>query len=143
MDRWTRRRFLHVLPVSLAGAALLPSCEKVGPGVILPDAAGADAGLVTLPFARFPELLTVGGGVVVPDPPLVVVRAAADRAVALNGICTHAACPLLYPQGSFIVQCSCHGGQFDLNGGVVLGPPRAPLALFAATLRPDGIDVAR
>ena len=142
MNGCSRRRFLHLLPASLAGVALLPSCQQAGPGVILPDGFGADAGVVTLPFARFPELLTVGGGVVVPDPPLVVVRAAPDRAVALSGICTHAVCPLSYPQGSFVVQCDCHGAEFDLNGMVVLGPAPRPLALLSATIHSDGIIIS-
>ncbi len=46
---------------------------------------------------------------------------------ALSPVCTHLGCLVSWhrPKGRFL--CPCHGGQYDMEGKVVKGPPPAPL----------------
>ena len=43
---------------------------------------------------------------------------------AVSEVCTHAECPLSegYLDGE-VVECSCHGSQFNVKTGAVEGPP--------------------
>ena len=43
---------------------------------------------------------------------------------ALTDVCTHAECPI--SDGELegeVVECPCHGSQFDVRTGAVVGPP--------------------
>jgi Rieske Fe-S protein len=57
--------------------------------------------------------------------------------------CTHAGCNIadsgtVAPSG---IVCSCHGSEFDANGGVTRGPASAPLAHFAVDVDASGAVV--
>lgn len=44
---------------------------------------------------------------------------------AVTNVCTHAECPL--SDGELegeVLECPCHGSQFDVRTGAVVGPPR-------------------
>lgn len=45
----------------------------------------------------------------------------------LSAICTHEGCTVEWDAGNDIIVCPCHGGQFDMDGEVLEGPPPAPL----------------
>jgi carotenoid phi-ring synthase / carotenoid chi-ring synthase len=52
------------------------------------------------------------------------------RLRAFDGDCTHKGCPLsaqMNDDGTSVFHCSCHGGQFDADGGVLRAPPQRPL----------------
>lgn len=57
----------------------------------------------------------------------------------LDSTCTHLGCRTRYEplNGRFL--CPCHGGEYDLDGGVLAGPPPAPLRRLEARI--DGGDV--
>jgi Rieske Fe-S protein len=131
---FTRRQFLKVVPA----AALVAGCSgSTGGGVGSPD-----GGTITLNFADFPPLATVGGGVVQPNGlPIVVIRTSETMAIALSAICTHQQCPLMYAQGSLELICNCHNARFALTGAVVYGPPKMTLPTFPASVGADGITV--
>lgn len=46
---------------------------------------------------------------------------------ALSPVCTHLGCLVNWhrPKNRFL--CPCHGGQYDMDGNAVKGPPPAPL----------------
>jgi len=44
---------------------------------------------------------------------------------AMTAVCTHMGCTVGLPVGSQIT-CPCHGSQYDLGGGNVLGPAVSP-----------------
>jgi|SRR5664279_2282523 len=47
--------------------------------------------------------------------------------VVMSNICTHLGCQTHWnAEGSYIA-CPCHGGQFDVQGNVIGGPPPRPL----------------
>jgi len=47
---------------------------------------------------------------------------------ALSPTCSHLGCLVNWnrPKNRFL--CPCHGGQYDMNGQVIQGPPPAPLS---------------
>jgi nitrite reductase/ring-hydroxylating ferredoxin subunit len=53
---------------------------------------------------------------------------------AFDDVCTHRQCSLSEGElDGTIVECPCHGGQFDiLSGEVVEGPPVEPIDVFEA-----------
>jgi len=59
---------------------------------------------------------------------------------AMTLTCTHAGCNMAIDGNVSAsgVYCSCHGSQFDANGGVTHGPAREPLAHFAITVDASG-----
>ncbi len=51
---------------------------------------------------------------------------------AMTAICTHMGCTVGAPVGTQIT-CPCHGSQYDLGGGNLLGPATVPLVHFSVT----------
>ena len=51
---------------------------------------------------------------------------------AMTTICTHMGCTVGLPAGTRIT-CPCHGSQYDLGGGNLVGPATAPLVHFAVS----------
>jgi Rieske Fe-S protein len=130
----SRRRFLE----ALSAGALLLGCQRGGS---LDGTVDTVNGIATLTFSRYPALQTTGGGVVVDSArgPLAVMRTGASTAVALAAVCTHQGCTLEYANGP--LYCPCHGAEFDANGAAIVGPARAPLKMWTATVDADGIAV--
>ena len=105
-------------------------------------------GEVKLLLAGYPSLRAVGGSVQGrPDgfpTPLVLARVAQsgpDALVALSALCTHLQCTVL-PQAcassprcasGTLLQCPCHGSQFELNGSYISGPAGGNLLRYRAS----------
>lgn len=51
---------------------------------------------------------------------------------AMTTFCTHQGCTVGLPVGSLIT-CPCHGSQYSLVGGNLLGPATQPLVHFSVT----------
>jgi cytochrome b6-f complex iron-sulfur subunit len=138
----SRRTFLEAgarLGVGALVLAQLPGCGG-----------GATDGSVTpmngearLGFTQFPQLQTIGGGVVVDagGTLLVVIRTGESTAAGLSAVCTHAGCTVSYVGGNPPIDCGCHGSTFSASGAVVNGPARASLRNFAATVDATGVTV--
>jgi menaquinol-cytochrome c reductase iron-sulfur subunit len=45
--------------------------------------------------------------------------------------CTHLGCPYRWNADQKLFMCPCHNGVFNLNGGVVSGPPPRPLDQYS------------
>ncbi len=50
--------------------------------------------------------------------------------LALSDKCTHKGCPVTWAADTKVFKCPCHGGQFDINGKNIAGPPPTPLATY-------------
>ena len=58
----------------------------------------------------------------------ILVRVAANRAVAYTQKCTHLSCAVFYSADQRKLVCPCHNGYFSVEDGSVLqGPPPRPL----------------
>jgi Rieske Fe-S protein len=91
-------------PAAAAGATLATLADiPVGQSVITKTAAGQD---------------------------IVVSRPTDTTAAAFSAICTHQGCPV--KAAGAVLNCPCHGSQFDaLTGAVKKGPASSPLAAVA------------
>jgi cytochrome b6-f complex iron-sulfur subunit len=91
--------------------------------------------------AEFP----VGQGKVVPvnDKPVIIVYTEQGGAKAFSAICTHLSCIVEWDETRQIILCPCHDGRFSpVNGGVISGPPPAPLPELPLTIEGDTIYVS-
>jgi cytochrome b6-f complex iron-sulfur subunit len=120
-----RRRFLVVL----AGAAATTACGSDNGSAL--QFGDVNAGKV----ADVPQ----GSLQLVSGEPVALGRDSGGL-YALTTTCTHQGCEVA-PSGSgvtAVLNCPCHGSQFDRNGGVLRGPASAPLVHFAVTVDDTG-----
>jgi Rieske Fe-S protein len=135
----TRRAFVRgsarALVSAVATTILAPLVEACGRG---DDRSGGSGGSGDAPL--FEESFDVGGltengqALVTARPgfdgaPILIERRSARVYVALSMQCTHEGCPVK-PPARGIIQCPCHGSQYDLDGKVVHGPAQFPLARY-------------
>lgn len=78
----------------------------------------------------------VEGGVVIQEPPVVVVQPAAGDVRAFSAVCPHQGCLVSSVEANEIV-CPCHGSLFSAQDGSVLQGP-ANQGLPAVTIRVEG-----
>jgi Rieske Fe-S protein len=132
----SRRRFLEVVAAGSAAAFVLPACgASNGSGGTAPANVGdVQAGSV--------QNIAVGTLQAVGSQPVAIGRDA-DGLYAMTLTCTHLGCNMaasgmVAPSG---IVCSCHGSEFDADGGVTRGPASAPLAHFAVGIDTSGAVV--
>ena len=75
--------------------------------------------------------------------PGILVRTTEGELRAFSAICTHLNCTVQYRDDLQHIWCACHGGQFDLNGINVSGPPPRPLEQYAVNLSGDDVIVSK
>jgi cytochrome b6-f complex iron-sulfur subunit len=75
--------------------------------------------------------------------PGILVRTTEGELRAFSASCTHLNCTVQYRDDTHVLWCACHGGQFDLNGINVAGPPPRPLEQYAVNLSGGDIVVSR
>ncbi|HEX6149816.1 Rieske (2Fe-2S) protein [Nocardioides sp.] len=80
-----------------------------------------------------------GGGLVLSEERVVLVRDEGDEVHAFSATCTHQGCPVSEVTGGQII-CPCHGSVFDAATGEVLAGP-APSPLEPVEVEVDGEDV--
>jgi len=61
--------------------------------------------------------------------------------VVFSPVCTHLGCKVSWFEGKKRFVCPCHGGQYDLEGRVVAGPPPAPLNRLPVRIVDDQVQV--
>jgi Rieske Fe-S protein len=92
------------------------------------EIAEAAANQVEAGRADDPELAATGFKIVpFGQEPVILVKTAEGDFRALSATCTHLDCIVEYRRDKNLLWCNCHGGQFDLTGRVVGGPPPRPL----------------
>jgi Rieske Fe-S protein len=75
--------------------------------------------------------------------PGILVRTPSGEFKAFSAICTHLNCTVQYRDDLQHIWCACHGGQFDLNGINVAGPPPRPLEEYAVNVAGDDVIVSK
>ena len=74
--------------------------------------------------------------------PGILVHMADGTYRAFSAVCTHLNCTVQYRQREHDIWCACHNGVYNLQGGVVSGPPPKPLEQFDVHTRGDEIVVS-
>ncbi len=120
-----RKDFL-VAAGSLCGAAffgnLLTGCKKSDPTV--PSANFT----IDLSDAGYAALLTTGGSI---NKNSINIVNTGSGYIAVSAVCTHEGCIVNYSNNKFV--CPCHGGVYNISGGVVSGPPPSALKKYTVT----------
>ena len=61
-----------------------------------------------------------------------------ERLVGLQATCTHLGCIVAWNPSTQQVECPCHGARYNLQGQVLRGPARQPLARMEVTAGDGG-----
>jgi len=86
--------------------------------------------------------IPVGGGVIVPEPPIVITQPVAGTFKAFTAICPHQGCLVSEVAENEIV-CPCHGSLFSAeDGAVVQGPAVQGLTAASIAVKGDSIVLA-
>ena len=86
--------------------------------------------------------IPVGGGVIVPEPPIVITQPVAGTFKAFTAICPHQGCLVSEVAENEIV-CPCHGSLFSAeDGAVVQGPAVQGLTAASIAVQGDSIVLA-
>ncbi|MDH6117198.1 Rieske Fe-S protein [Kitasatospora sp. GAS204A] len=135
----SRRALLCCGAAVLAGGSVL-AVAGCGPtdNIAKGDAKAASSGPVDLgPASAVP----VGGGKVFADQRIVVTQPSAGQYKAFSARCTHAGC-LVDQVTSKVIQCPCHGSQFNMADGTVAnGPAASPLPAYQVTVSGGNLTV--
>jgi len=70
--------------------------------------------------------------------PVILIRASETDFRAFSATCTHLDCIVTFQKDQNRIFCNCHGGQYDLNGRNVGGPPPRPLTPYKVNLASKG-----
>lgn len=74
--------------------------------------------------------------------PVIVVHTETGEYKAFGATCTHLGCIIEYrgERGGYF-HCNCHGGEYDLTGKNISGPPPRPLSPYVLSIRDDNVVV--
>lgn len=129
--RWTRRQLLDRFLATSAGALMVSAGYAVlrfmsPPRIAEPTTRQVEAGTVDDPELRERGYKIVRFGA----EPVILIRVAGGDFRAFAATCTHLDCIVEYQQREKRIWCNCHGGEYDLRGRNVAGPPPRPLERF-------------
>jgi cytochrome b6-f complex iron-sulfur subunit len=138
----TRRSFIDFLLSTSLGATVMSVVYPVVQFLIPPAVSEAQQNNVVAGSAK--ELKPNSGKIFkFGTRPAIVVRTPTGEFRAFSAICTHLNCTVQYRDDFQHIWCACHGGQFDLNGLNVAGPPPRPLEEYAVNLSGNDIVVSK
>ncbi len=103
-----------------------------------PSLSGGSAGTRLVALAQVPA----GGGVVLDQADIVLVRDQTGSVHGFSATCTHQGCQVDAVRDDSI-SCPCHGSVFDARtGAVVSGPASRPLPKVTVVVRDDSVFTA-
>ncbi|HRP55904.1 ubiquinol-cytochrome c reductase iron-sulfur subunit [Agriterribacter sp.] len=140
-----RRDFLHDIgqaTVAICAGSLLAACSKSSDNNVTPPPSGGGGNaLITANLNS--ELASVGSSKT--SGSVIVIRTATGNVpasfVALSLICTHMQCTVNYDAGAGGFKCPCHGSEYDLNGGVTMGPAPSSLKKYTVAVSNNTLTV--
>ena len=125
----SRRNFLRVASVAaVAGAAGISRADETKADEKAEETKAETSRVLEL--KDFADLQKVGGSKIVENgkDKIIVARTGESSFVACSALCTHKGCEVEYSHDDKLFICPCHGARFDLEGKVVKGPAKTPLA---------------
>ena len=130
-DRREVVRLASVAALAVAGALLGGKFRAKNP---TPEAGSAITTLTALPIGGVFKVVAADGS------PAILFRTKAG-VFAYSRICTHQGCTVEYSASSNLLQCPCHGAQFDPTAGakVVGGPAPRALSSIKVAIKGDKV----
>lgn len=137
-----RRGFLElVFGTSLAG--LIASVAYPVARFLIPPAETGETGTAVL-VGRVEEFAPDTGRIFrFGRQPGLLVRTSDGEFRAFEATCTHLDCIVQYRKDLGLIWCACHGGQYDLDGTNIAGPPPRPLPKLRVDVKDDEVYVTR
>lgn len=135
-----RRKFLTFFGVGTVASSLpvaIASCYSL---LNIDAAFGQSGGFVKV--ASKAEL-EQNGQILDKSIPILVVRAANQRLVAVNPTCTHRGCTVEWSGDTESFVCPCHEAKFDVNGQVLQGPAKNALNTYNVKIEDNSILVRK
>jgi cytochrome b6-f complex iron-sulfur subunit len=130
-----RRSVLGWMLGTSLGAMLVWVLYPVWRFLNAPKRAEASTHQVEAGASNDPELLEKGYKIVrFGQDPVILVRLSENEFRAFTATCTHLDCIVEYQKDKKRIWCNCHGGEYDLKGRVVAGPPPKPLETYQVDL---------
>jgi Rieske Fe-S protein len=127
------RRSLMQAGATFAAVSLCDGCRMFGSRKA-DVRVGQKGGEIRLSPEQSAELLRDEGSLLIQSPDvagkILAVHAGDDRLYAVNSVCTHRGCDVLYDRDLGHIRCPCHGSQYGLDGHNIRGPARQPLASY-------------
>ena len=140
-DGLDRRTVLASAGVAGVGALALTGCGAAEDAVDTAASSASDAATDAVKDAISAATIPVGGGKVLSDQKVVVTQPTSGEFKAFSAVCTHQAC-LVTDVADGVINCACHGSQFDITTGAVKqGPATKPLPEKSVSVDGDGLTV--
>jgi len=135
----SRRAFLESAAATL-GVAVLAGCGSDPKAQLQAKAQGAGFSLANAQLPKAGEAVSFA----FPDGRQgLLFHAMSGQTGAVSAVCTHQGCIVQWtdgnPQAPFA--CPCHQSKFDLQGKVLGGPAKAPLAHFQAAQNGNDVEL--
>ncbi len=141
-----RRDFLNDIgqaTVAICAGSLLAACSKSDNPTPGGGGGGGGGGSVLITANLNSELGAIGSSKTTGS--VIVIRTAAGNEagsfVALSLICTHEQCTVNYDAGANGFKCPCHGSEYNISGGVTLGPAPSALRKYTVTVTDNVLRV--
>jgi cytochrome b6-f complex iron-sulfur subunit len=132
-----RRRFFRVVLAVLGSITFLSFLNAFLKYLAAYPVRARDSGRIAISKSDIP--LNEAKPLVLNNTPILVVNRADKGPIALSRVCTHLGCLVEYNRAKQQLVCPCHAGVYDLDGGVVSGPPPKPLKLVPLKIEGDSI----
>ncbi len=134
-----RRRLLDWFLGSSALALLASIVYPIARFVSPPRVPEATTDQVEAGAINDPALITDGYKIIrFGNEPVILIRLSETDVRAFAATCTHLACIVEFRKPKRDIFCNCHGGEYNLQGRNVAGPPPKPLVPFKVDLVAKG-----
>lgn len=81
------------------------------------------------------KILDIGGTAAI------VIKRKGGKIFVLSAVCSHLGCIVQWQKDEEKLLCPCHAGIYNLDGGVIAGPPPKPLEKLPFTLKDGMVNI--
>ena len=119
--------FLGSSVVALLASIVYPIARFVSP----PRVPEATTNQVDAGSLNDPALVATGYKIIrFGSEPVILIKLSDTDVRAFSATCTHLACIVEFRKQKRDIYCNCHGGEYNLQGRNIAGPPPRPLTPF-------------
>jgi cytochrome b6-f complex iron-sulfur subunit len=134
-----RRRFLKIVLAFLGSITVFSFVFAILKFLTALPTRAADAKKLAIRKSEIPS--GEAKNIIYQNSPAVIINRPDKGFIALSRTCTHLGCLVEFNKSRQILICPCHAGTYDLDGGVVSGPPPKPLTAIPLKIEGDTIII--